>query len=83
MLILAPVSPSVNEFMGRVISVKRKDFIRHLETNGCVFAREGARHTVFVNTANKKTSSVPRTKNDLKKGLVLGVCRWLEIPSPL
>jgi mRNA interferase HicA len=62
--------------------LKRRDFIKHLENHGCMFAREGARHTVFFNPANKKTSSVPRTKEDLKKGLVLSVCRTLEIPSP-
>jgi len=40
--------------------MKRKDLIRHLEKYGCEFFREGANHTVYVNRAEKKASTVPR-----------------------
>jgi predicted RNA binding protein YcfA (HicA-like mRNA interferase family) len=40
--------------------MKRKDLIRHLIKNGCVFVREGAKHSVFFNPLLKKTSTVPR-----------------------
>ncbi|MDP2682744.1 MAG: type II toxin-antitoxin system HicA family toxin [Deltaproteobacteria bacterium] len=40
--------------------MKRKDVIRHLESNGCEFLREGANHTVYVNRKKKKASTLPR-----------------------
>lgn len=62
--------------------MKLRDFIRHLEQHGCIFAREGAKHTVFVNPKNRKTASVPRHPT-VKRGVVKGVCKVLEIPSPI
>jgi len=32
--------------------MKRADLIRHIESHGCVFVREGAKHTVYRNPAN-------------------------------
>jgi len=40
--------------------MKRKDLIRHLIKNRCIFIREGARHSVFFNPLLKKTSTIPR-----------------------
>jgi len=40
--------------------MKRKNLIQHLRENGCVFIREGARHSVFFNPSIKKLSTVPR-----------------------
>jgi predicted RNA binding protein YcfA (HicA-like mRNA interferase family) len=49
--------------------VKRRDLIRHLEQQGRVLLREGANHTIYVNPAVKKTSSVPRhTENQQRSG---------------
>jgi len=62
--------------------MKRRDFVRHLENNGCVFSKEGARHTIYLNPKNGRNASVPR-HNEIKKGVVKGVCKWLEIPNPL
>jgi len=42
--------------------VKRREVIRHLEKNGCEFLREGANHTIYINRAKRKASSVPRHK---------------------
>lgn len=42
--------------------MKRKDVIRHLESNGCEFLREGANHTVYVNRIKKKVSIVSRRR---------------------
>jgi len=61
--------------------VKRRDFVRHLEECGCEFAKEGARHTIYFNPSNRKTASVPR-HTEIKRGVVRGVCRFLEIPEP-
>jgi mRNA interferase HicA len=40
--------------------VKRRDLIRHLESQGCEFLREGGNHTVYLNRAARKVSTVPR-----------------------
>jgi predicted RNA binding protein YcfA (HicA-like mRNA interferase family) len=61
--------------------VKRRELIRHLEENGCQELREGARHTVFINPYQKKSSAVPR-HNEINEGLVRKICHDLEIPAP-
>jgi hypothetical protein len=40
--------------------MKRVDFIRHILKEGCIFIREGARHSVFFNPLTKRSSTVPR-----------------------
>ena len=61
--------------------MKRRDVIRHLERHGCEFLREGGDHTVYVNRAKRKASSVPRHRaiNDF---LVRKICRDLGVPEP-
>ena len=61
--------------------MKRKDVIRHLETNGCEFLREGANHTVYVNRLKKKVSTVPRHR-EVDENLVTRICKDLEIQNP-
>ena len=39
--------------------MKRLDLIRHLELHGCAFLREGAKHSVYVYRAKRKSSTVP------------------------
>ena len=62
--------------------MKRKDLIRHLIKNGCIFIREGARHSVFFNPLIKKTSTVPRHK-EIDNFLAKKICQdlGLEIPK--
>ncbi len=38
--------------------MKRKEFIRYLSSEGCLLKREGGSHSVYINTTDKKTSSV-------------------------
>jgi predicted RNA binding protein YcfA (HicA-like mRNA interferase family) len=61
--------------------MKRKDLIRHLIKNGCVFVREGAKHSVFFNPLLKKTSTVPR-HNEIDNLLAKKICRDLGIEPP-
>jgi predicted RNA binding protein YcfA (HicA-like mRNA interferase family) len=61
--------------------VKRLDLIRHLEAHGCVLLREGGEHTVYVNRAKAKTSTVPRHR-EINNFLARKICRDLEIPMP-
>ena len=58
--------------------MKRVDLIRHLVKNGCVFIREGAKHSVFFNPLIKRSSTVPRHK-DVDNFLAEKICRDLGV----
>lgn len=60
--------------------MKRRDLIRHLEQHGCVLLREGANHTIYVNPAVKKTSSVPR-HSEINNELARKICKDLQVPQ--
>jgi len=61
--------------------MKRRDLIRHLESCGCRFLREGGSYTVYVNRVKAKASSVPRHA-EINEFLALKICRDLEVPRP-
>jgi len=61
--------------------MKRKELIRHLLFQGCRFLREGSRHTVYFNSSNRKTSTVPR-HNEIHEFLAKKICKDLEISKP-
>jgi mRNA interferase HicA len=61
--------------------MKRNDLIRHLEQHGCRFLREGGKHTVYVNRAANRTSTVPRHRQ-INEFLARKICRDLQIPQP-
>jgi mRNA interferase HicA len=61
--------------------MKRVDLIRHLESHGCEFFREGGKHTVFVNRVARTSSSVPRHR-EINDFLARKICRDLQIPEP-
>ena len=60
--------------------MKRIVLIKHLLRAGCVFAREGAKHTVFLNPVSKRISTVPR-HNEINKFLAKKICRDLGVPA--
>lgn len=61
--------------------MKRVDLVRHLEAKGCSLLREGANHSVYVNRAARKVSTVPRHR-EINEHLVRKICRDLEIAGP-
>jgi len=61
--------------------MKRKDLIRHLLKEGCVFVREGAKHSVFFNPLLKKTSTLPR-HDKIDNFLAKKICKDLGISPP-
>lgn len=62
--------------------LKRRDLISHLEANGCELRREGGRHSVSINLASRKVSTVPRHR-EINDHLARKICRDLEMPDPL
>jgi mRNA interferase HicA len=59
--------------------VKRLDLVRHLEAHGCQLLREGGSHSVYVNRAAGKTSTLPRHR-EINELLARKICRDLEVP---
>ena len=62
--------------------MKRENLIKHLFKNKCIFVREGAKHTVFLNTLLKKTSTIPR-HNEIDNFLARKICRDLGVEPPI
>jgi len=58
--------------------VKRVDLIRHLESHGCRLLREGANHSVYVNPAARRSSTVPRHR-EVDEFLARKICRDRQI----
>jgi mRNA interferase HicA len=61
--------------------VKRVELIRHLESHGCRLLREGGSHSVYLNPAARKTSTVPRHR-EVDDFLARKICRDLDVPPP-
>lgn len=61
--------------------MKRQALIKHLTKNGCKLLREGGKHTVYWNPANRKTSSVPRHR-EISDRLAYKICKDLLIETP-
>jgi len=61
--------------------VKRQELLRHLRRHGCELLREGGSHSVYVNRAALKTSTVPRHR-EVNEFLARKICRDLQVPEP-
>jgi mRNA interferase HicA len=61
--------------------VKTNNLIRHLESHGCYLHREGGNHSIYVNSLNRKITSVPRHR-ETKNNLVRKICKDLEVALP-
>jgi mRNA interferase HicA len=61
--------------------VKRADLVRHLNAHGCQLLREGGRHSIFWNPANRKTSAVPR-HTEIVDPVASRICKDLGVPRP-
>ena len=61
--------------------MKHRDLIRHLKAHGCELLREGGNHSVYVNRATWKVTTIPRYR-EINEFLVLKICKDLEIPRP-
>ena len=61
--------------------MKRRDLIRHLESYGCEFLREGGKHTVYVNRREQKVTTIPRHR-EVDQKLSYKICKDLGVPKP-
>jgi predicted RNA binding protein YcfA (HicA-like mRNA interferase family) len=61
--------------------MKRRDLLRHIEKHGCVFVREGQRHTIYENPANGRRVPIPRHR-EIPDVFAKSICRQLGVPEP-
>lgn len=59
--------------------MKRAKLLKHLREHGCIFIREGGRHSWWLNPEQNKRSSIPR-HNEIKDQLGRKICKDLGIP---
>ncbi|MCA9431917.1 MAG: type II toxin-antitoxin system HicA family toxin [Candidatus Omnitrophica bacterium] len=59
--------------------MKRKAFLKHLTAQGCVFVREGSRHSWWSNPSENRRSAVPR-HTEIDDRLARKICKDLGIP---
>lgn len=61
--------------------MRRRRLIQHLTSQGCELLREGAKHSVYVNRKERKSSTVPR-HSEIDEYLARKICRDLGVPEP-
>lgn len=61
--------------------MKRRALLQHLKAHGCEFLREGTRHTIYVNRAPGRSTTVPR-HSEITNNMARKICRDLGIPAP-
>ena len=61
--------------------MKRHAPLAHLKRHDCDLLREGTKHSLFWNPANRSTSAVPR-HTEIADRLARKICKDLGIPSP-
>lgn len=61
--------------------MKRRDLIRHIESHGCIFVREGRNHTIYENPATGARVPIPRHR-EIPSVFARGICRQLRVPEP-
>ncbi|MDY7017674.1 MAG: type II toxin-antitoxin system HicA family toxin [Nitrospirota bacterium] len=58
--------------------MKRVALLKHLQKFGCMFLREGGKHSWWHNPASNKRSAVPR-HNEINDQLAKKICKDLGI----
>ncbi|GHV34881.1 hypothetical protein FACS1894178_3280 [Bacteroidia bacterium] len=61
--------------------MERTKFIQYLNSQGCGFAKHGAKHDKYINHRNGKRTQIPRHP-DIDDDLCILICKQLEIQKP-
>ena len=59
--------------------MKRRQLLKHLRQHGCIFVREGKRHSWWLNHEQSRRSSIPR-HTEINDQLARKICRDLGVP---
>jgi hypothetical protein len=60
--------------------MKRSSLLRYLGRHGCVLKREGAAHSLWMNSMTGEVEAVPR-HTEIPDKLARKICRGLSIPE--
>ncbi len=60
--------------------MKRSSRLQHLRKHGCILKREGAAHSLWVNTSTGALEAIPR-HTEIPNSLVRKICRALSVPQ--
>ena len=60
--------------------MKRREFVRKLEQDGCVFHRSGGRHDVHLNPSTGQKQPVPR-HTEIDNALAHHIRKYLGLPK--
>jgi len=60
--------------------MKRNQLIKYLESNDCIWDREGGNHTIYINIHNLLSTAIPR-HNEIDDILCNKICKQLGIPK--
>ncbi|MBU3925819.1 type II toxin-antitoxin system HicA family toxin [Patescibacteria group bacterium] len=58
--------------------MRRIKLIKYIVSEGCIFVREGAKHSVYFNPLTRRSSTIPRHK-EVDNFLARKICRDLGI----
>jgi predicted RNA binding protein YcfA (HicA-like mRNA interferase family) len=61
--------------------MQRRALLQHVRRYGCRKLREGGKHTVYWNPANRQSSTIPR-HTEIADKLTYKICKDLGIPNP-
>lgn len=61
--------------------MKRRKFLRWLETHGCELLREGGKHSWWHNPVLNKRSAIPRHR-EIDDHLARKICKDIGVPPP-
>jgi predicted RNA binding protein YcfA (HicA-like mRNA interferase family) len=61
--------------------MKRRRLLQHLQKHGCTVLREGGAHTLVVNPANGRRTSLPRHR-EIDTNTARAICEQLDVPAP-
>ena len=61
--------------------MKRAKLVRHLSEHGCQLLREGGRHSIYWNPANRYTTALSRHA-EIVTPVANRICKDLGIPRP-
>lgn len=59
--------------------MKRTELLKHIREHGCVFVREGGRHSWWLNPSQNRRSAIPR-HNEIVDHLARKICKDLGVP---
>ena len=62
--------------------MKRTKLLKHMHRHGCIFHREGGRHTIYTDADGIRKTAVLRQPEIKANTLKCKICKDMAIPPP-